>query len=240
MDSSPQAERPAYEEPGDDSDPTGVPARVIAGIAAALAAVFLLVGGLLWNAVPPAPPDVGAGGHVLPVPRSLSDFSLVDQEGRAFGPSELEGHWSLLFFGYTYCPDICPNTLGQLARVESELGEHSMGDDPAPPSVVFVSVDPKRDTPQRLKEYVRFFDPGFIGVTGDTEEIDRLTKSIGVFHQTREPAAGDASGYLVDHSTSLFLVDPQAELRAVLHEPRDPAEFAETLRKIQAAGGGRS
>ena len=102
---------------------------------------------------------------VLPEPRALSDFSLVDQDGQPFRREDFEGWWTLVFFGFTHCPDVCPSTLYDLQQVNAALGE----DNGAPHRVLFVSVDPERDTPERIKEYLEFFDPAFIGATGRTK-----------------------------------------------------------------------
>jgi len=202
------------------------------GLAIALVLLGLIVGfGVyLWTLASPDVPDFGDAAHVLPVPVELPDFALVDQRGEAFDRSRLEGHWSLLFFGYTYCPDVCPITLQSLGRVRKLLdGE---GGAAAATQMVFVSVDPARDSVPRLAEYVAFFFPSLVGATGDPGEIDRLTAAVGVFHQEAQGERPDE--YLVDHSSSLYLVDPRARLHAVLHEPRDVPEFVDLLRKVEA------
>jgi protein SCO1/2 len=173
----------------------------------------------------PDVPDLGEAGHVLPVPLELSRFELVDQRGQPFDRSRLEGRWSLLFFGYSYCPDVCPMTLQTLARVR----EHMDAD--AETQIVFVSVDPERDTPERLAEYVAFFDPAMLGVTGEIGEVMELSRSAGAFHQKAEGENGDE--YLVDHTTSLFLVGPEAYVHAILHEPEDPQAFVDLLKQLR-------
>lgn len=104
----------------------------------------------------------------------------------------------------------------------------------APTQMVFVSVDPDRDGPQRLAEYVSFFHPDLVGATGEPAQLSRLSGAVGAYHRRAEGEEGD--GYLVDHASSLFLVDPRARLHAVLHEPEDPRAFVELLRKVQAFG----
>ena len=191
---------------------------------------LMLIGGFvfaLWKIAPPPPPDLGPEAHVLTVPLPVPEFSLVDQDGAPFDRERLLGRWSLLFFGYTYCPDICPVTLSKLAPVLDLLGPDS------PVQAVFVSVDPERDDTARLAEYVAFFHPSLLGASGDDAEIARLTEAIGVFHQRRAAEDASADDYLVDHSASLFLVDPSARLHAILHEPEDPRAFLELLARAR-------
>jgi len=129
---------------------------------------LLLIGGFvfaLWKIAPAPPPDLGPEAHVLTVPLAVPDFALVDHTGARFDRDRLLGRWSLLFFGYTYCPDICPVTLQSLVPVQALLGEDS------DTRIVFVSVDPARDDVDRMAEYVGFFDPAYLGVTGEPEQI---------------------------------------------------------------------
>lgn len=206
------------------------PDRSALAIAAVLLGLLVGFGAYLWMLASPDVPDFGDAAHVLPVPAEIPEFDLVDQHGETFDRSSLEGHWSLLFFGYTYCPDVCPMTLQSLARVRELMDRE--GGAGADTRMVFVSVDPARDSVARLAEYVAFFFPELVGATGDAREIDRLTGAVGAFHREAEGERPDE--YLVDHSSSLYLVDPQARLHAVLHEPRDPREFVNLLRKVEA------
>ena len=156
---------------------------------------------------------------VLPEPRVLADFDLVDQAGQPFSLERLRGKWSLLFFGFTYCPDICPGTLYDLEQVHTALSD-SPGVREAH-QVVFVSVDPERDTPRRLAEYVTYFDPDFKGVTGAPEQLAPLAMQIGVAYRIEPHEAGDSS-YAVDHSASVFLTDPDGRLHGIFPSPHDP------------------
>lgn len=163
----------------------------------------------------------------LAAPRPLPAFTLRDHDGAAFERSSLEGNWTLVFFGFTHCPDVCPTTLHTLAGVRGALT-----DLPAPlrPDVVMVSVDPMRDTPEQLSGYVPFFHPDFVGVTGEMAEIMTLTRNLGVAFAYTPVDGSDA--YSVDHTASVFLVDPQARLAAVFSTPHAVTTMASDYIRI--------
>lgn len=149
-------------------------------------------------------------------PKAAYDFTLTDANGRPFRLAGERGREVVLFFGYTRCPDVCPATMAQLARVERELPAA----DRARVQVVFVTVDPQRDTPAVIKRYVALFDPSFVGLTGTEAQLDPVFDAYHVWHQ-RIPGT-KASGYLMAHSGSVYLIDPAGDLR-VLHDWTDPA-----------------
>ncbi len=170
---------------------------------------------------------------LLDQPRILPAIRLVDHHGRPFDNARLTGAWSFVFFGFTNCPDVCPAALFTLDQALERIGP--AGDGTAP-RVVMISVDPARDTPQKLAAYVPYFDPDFLGVTGDMPEIKRLTDAIGVaFAYTPTPGSGD--GYTVDHTASIFLLDPDGRLSAIFSTPHDAGTIASDFRRI---AGGRS
>jgi protein SCO1/2 len=167
---------------------------------------------LVWRH-PAAPPTLATGTYLSPR-RALADFSLIDQRGQAFGPNNLRGHWSLLFFGYANCPEFCPATLTTLAAMKERLRASGAA---ILPQVIFMSVDPKRDTPQQLAKYVPYFDPDFIGITAaDQPRAAAVARQFGVT-VTIEPEA-DGS-YTVYHSSSIFVLDPDGKLAAILTGP---------------------
>jgi protein SCO1/2 len=171
-----------------------------------------LAAAIIWA---PRPPLMLASGTLLAPARALADFSLIDNQGRSFGAANLRGHWSLMFFGYTNCPDYCPTTLMTLAAVEKQLRADKT---PAPPQVIFVSVDAKRDTPAQLNQFVPNFDPEFIGLTAASQPaIEALAKKWGVAVSIQYTA--DGSNYIVDHSTLIFVIDPAGNLAAILSGP---------------------
>ncbi len=176
---------------------------------------------------PPVPPEV-AGIH-LEQPRPLPDFELIHESGRAFTVDDFRGRWTFIYFGYTYCPDACPMTLGQLNVVDRNLDE--AGDD-APTGYLLISVDPRRDTPDRLTEYTKFFNPKFEGATGDEDELDKLAGSMGVLYRVPEDPE-DPDNYLVDHSSTVLLINPDGALQAVFTPPQDPATLTADFRKIR-------
>lgn len=155
---------------------------------------------------------------VLPAPMPLPDFSLTDHEGMPFGRNELLGSWQLLFFGFTHCPDICPATLQQLAVAKERLAE--AGQDF--PEIILVSVDPERDTPAVLADYVGHFGAGIRGVTGSPQEIARLTAPLGIYHAK----SGELDGnYGVDHSAVVLLIDASGQWHALFSAPHKVENF---------------
>ncbi len=153
--------------------------------------------------------------------RPLPAFSLARHDGETLEPADFRGHWSLLFFGYSNCPDICSPSMQQLTTALQTLGE-------APVRIVFISVDSERDTPEALTRYVSHFHPGTLGVTGDTEAIADFAEQLGVFYSKQKLA----TGYLVDHSGSVWLVDPEAQLAGVFTPPLTPTAIAADLQKL--------
>ncbi|HJY41893.1 MAG TPA: SCO family protein [Steroidobacteraceae bacterium] len=176
-----------------------------------------------------AQPAVATATLLVP-PRPLPPLALVDQDNQPFGADRLRGAWSFVFFGFTSCPDVCPVTMSALAQTRKLLADLP---EPSRPRVVMISVDPERDTPERLAAYVKGFDPAFVGATGAKPAIDELAQRMGVLVATR-PLDGDA--YTVDHTTSLFLVGPDGALRALFSAPHEPDKIAADYRRIAAAG----
>jgi protein SCO1/2 len=173
-----------------------------------------------------------ATGTYLSPERALPDFSLIDQRGQHFGPRDLKGHWSLVFFGYTNCPDFCPTTLATLAAMEKNLRAAGTA---TRPRVVFISVDAKRDTPEQLAKYVPYFDPEFIGVTAaDQPSIEALARRLGVAVALTPTAGG---GYTVEHSAEIFVIDPVGKLAAVLTGPFTAAALQADFDRIVAVHG---
>ncbi len=162
-------------------------------------------------------------GAVLSPARKIVIPELIRDDGQTFSLDDLKGHWSLFFFGYTHCPDICPVTLGVVAQAKKAASaiNHMF------PEVVFVSVDPDRDKVEMLSDYVQYFDKDFVGVTGNAEMIKALTLQMSVVYmkmpadESAGPGSVDSSAYTVDHSSSLLLMNPEGKLVAFLNPPHD-------------------
>lgn len=155
-------------------------------------------------------PDVPTAGKLIDPPKLLSDFTLASSEGgKPLSLSNLRGKPVLLYFGYTFCPDVCPTTLAEFIRVKKDLG--SRADQLA---VLMVSVDPERDTPAVLERYMKAFDPSFIGMTSDEATLRRIGGEYGLFYK-RQAVSGSSAAYLMDHSAASYLIDPQGQLRMV-------------------------
>jgi len=196
----------------------------------ALVAVLAAVAGMTlarWIQGTPATAGADTRALVLQAPRALPDFLLTDHEQQPFGPARLRGRWTLLFFGFTHCPDVCPTTLNTLAGLAQALEDLP----PAlQPSITMVSVDPMRDTAEVLSTYVPFFDPDFVGVTGEMGEILTLTRGLGVAF-AYQPAANE-EGYTVEHTASVFLVDPRGQLAAIFSTPHRVDDLDREYRQI--------
>ncbi|MDU0353253.1 SCO family protein [Paraglaciecola aquimarina] len=175
---------------------------------AGLVALFALVIGI-FVAINIAPPSANETQHisVYPQPRALPDFKLTDQKNQEFTPSALLNRWSLVFVGYTSCPDICPTTLAELKSIYPELQQ---APSKFPVQVVFMSVDPKRDTTKRLNEYINFFNPDFKAVSGEHAQLFPLVRAMGMMYSMSEST--DNPDYLVDHSSSVVVVNPKAQV----------------------------
>ncbi|MCG9915474.1 MAG: SCO family protein [Phenylobacterium sp.] len=156
-------------------------------------------------------------------------FELVNQDGQTVDQSILEGRWSIVFFGFTYCPDICPATLQSVSAAQAQLGPRA-----DELQTVFISVDPERDTPEQLKTYLSLdaFPDGVIGLTGSPEQIEQVAKSYYVFYRK----SGEGPDYTVDHSTAAYLMDPKGRFNRVLAYGIAPDEMARLIREAMAGG----
>ena len=181
---------------------------IVVGIVAALAGA-LIAHQIFESRTSP----ILKSGTALSPPMPVPKFVLVDQDGREFDNAQLRGRWSLLFFGFTNCGDVCPTTLALLAQVTKVVGDL---DEAKRPQVVFISVDPKRDTPEAIKKYLHNFDPTFKGATGAQNDVDTLTGALGVPSAIRPL---DNGAYAVDHSAAILAVNPNGELSAVFTPP---------------------
>jgi protein SCO1 len=160
-------------------------------------------------------------GTWFPQPRPVEDFALTDESGKPFTLAEMKGRPTLVFFGFTHCPDVCPTTLARLAQIAKQSGIPDL-------RVLLVSVDPERDKPEQLEKYVHAFDPQFKGVTGDMTQIEQIAREFGVAIQRVNMGAD----YTVDHSAAVFLMDAQARRVAVFTPPFEIEPVAADLRNV--------
>jgi protein SCO1/2 len=202
--------------------------RALPIVAAAAAAALGVAAYLAFDVRTPRAPEIA--GYVLAKPRPLPNVELVDEHGARFTPDSFRGHWSLLYFGYTYCPDVCPLTLVELAGLKRHLEARSFDERV---EYYLISVDPRRDTPERLREYVAYFDPAFHGLTGRREALAELAAATETVFEVPEGEHGD--NYLVSHSSNVVLLDPDARVHAVLTPPHSSAALAEDFTAAVAA-----
>ena len=167
---------------------------------------------------------------VIPEPVALPDFSLLDQTNEPVTADTFRGQWDLVFFGFTNCPDICPTTLQTLASVKRELLNAGSK---TSPRIVLVSVDPERDTPEVLGQYLDYFGQGNLAVTGQVQEVLKLTTALGIYF---EKTAVDGDNYSVDHSAAVLLLNPDGEFAALFSAPHLIADYVNDLPAIM---GGR-
>ena len=217
-----------------------------AAVCAVMAALFPLTGGGAWSASA-APPDYTSSGHDMsgsdaisyrlgrPVPR----FSLEDQYGKPYTQDHMRGKWSMLYFGYTHCADFCPTTLMALRNAyQRMIQEHPNLESRL--QIIFVSVDPFRDTPEVLSDYVSYFNPKFVAATGDPAELYRLTMLLGTDYSYVDSATGrelhdtqhqPARDYLVTHGAGVYVFDDRARLVTWAEPPHVPARIVSMMER---------
>lgn len=189
-----------------------------------IGAVLGIYTGRFYQSAPS--PDTIAG-LLWPNPKQLTEFTTIDHNGRPYGAENLKGHWSLLFFGYTYCPDVCPLTLTVLGQLHKKLQSQP---DLSDTRTLFITVDPDRDNTARLAEYIAYFNQNFIALGGTTEQVDGLASQIGI---AWSHALADTEGnYMVNHSSAVFLLDPDARLVGIFSAPHDADSILASMVRI--------
>lgn len=198
-------------------------------IAIVLAFIILVVYGFIWRMNQPVIMSDEQlrvnGAIVLDQPRIFSDFELIDHRGEVFNIDRFRDTWTMVFFGFTNCPDICPTTLAILNDTYSKMKESEK----EKLQVIMISLDPERDTVEALAEYVPYFNDQFIGVTGNKHLIRRLTAEINIAYN-KVPLAGD--DYTVDHSTQLVLINPKGHYHGFFKAPHSETMLRSTWRSI--------
>ena len=166
-------------------------------------------------------------------PRELPAFSLRQSDGTQLVPGELKGHWTLVFLGFTHCPDVCPTTLAQLSQAQKQWASIP---EAIRPRVLFVSVDPERDTPDRIGEYAHAFHKDTLAATANIPALENFTRSLSlVFAKVPAPEGAPADQYSVDHSASMALLDPQGRMSGLVQPPFDPNLIAADLAALTEA-----
>ncbi len=204
-------------------------ANTVIGLAAFMA---LLVGLLVHRVLTPATMTqqqlIDNGLFVYDVPRRLSEFTLTDHNGRDFTRAQLKGQWTLMFFGYTSCPDVCPTTMASIRQFANLLKE---ADAKAADKlqVVFVSVDPMRDTPDKLGTYVHYFDEHYVGATSEYMSIFTLAQQLNIAFGYLPSKDGT---YDVSHSGEIALINPEGDFHGFFKSPPDPHKMLVTFRSM--------
>lgn len=189
--------------------------------------LILLAGATLWVSAVRQDLPAPAVATVLPEPLRLPAVQLTDQRGLDFSTAELVGTFSLMFFGFTNCPDICPITLQTLANVEAELRAKGLD----APRIVFVSVDPDRDTPAQIERYLGNFSANFVGITGSQQALQPLLAALGVTVERHQHPGEEA--YNVIHNSTVYLIGPRAEWLAIFSAPHDATVIATDYLRIR-------
>jgi protein SCO1 len=193
-------------------------------VAAVLGGLVILGAGVVF-ALAHRDTSRGAAGTLL-ASAIGGPFRLVDQNGNTVTDADLKGRWSLVYFGYTHCPDACPTALNDIAIALDELGPKREAVRP-----VFITVDPERDTPEALKDYITSFDAPILALSGSPEEIARAAKAYRVYYAKHAEAGGD---YSMDHSSVIYVMDPEGRFTASFTHQNTPEEIAERLKKLLA------
>jgi protein SCO1/2 len=194
-------------------------------VAAVAAAIGLWLGS---RAFAPSAPKLAAA-VMYPAPRELPDFKLQRADGAALTKADWTGRWTVAFFGYTNCPDVCPTTLATFKQVFAKLAGDGIADKVR---FDFISVDPQRDTPEQLRKYVGYFDKDFVAATGSDEELTKVTRALGLIYSREPTGNGD---YAVDHSASAVLIDPAGREVGLFRPPFDAKAIAADLKTLADA-----
>ncbi len=199
-------------------------------VAIVLVFIAVVLGGFIYTMSKPRPLSDSAlranNAFLFEAVRDIGDFSLVDDNNKPFTPADLRGKWSLLFFGYTFCPDVCPTTLAQLNQFYSKLEPKYAGDT----QIVFISVDPARDDVAQLHEYVHYFNIKFRGVTGEFLALQKFATALNVPF-SKIPGGGDH--YQIEHGDNIAIIDPQGHYVGFFKSPHQLDKLLTNYRSIR-------
>ena len=182
-----------------------------------------------WLSAPPSPQErlTGTAGVEMFAGGQVDELTFINEYGDTASLADLKGRWSLLFFGYTYCPDICPMTLMHMNRLMKRLSEEEREQ----LNVVLVSVDPERDRPEQLGQYMDYFNPDFTALTGNPDNMKKLAAQLNAFYARVDREDG---GYLMDHSANIVLLDSGLNYRGYIEPPHDPKRMLPVIRSLLA------
>lgn len=176
-------------------------------------------------------PVMGSAGQTNQV-RIGGPFNLVDHLGSPVSEATYHGRYTLVFFGYTYCPDVCPTTLGTISAALDILGDDAERIRP-----LFITVDPERDTPEYLRDYLAHFNPDIIGLTGTIEQIKSVARAYGVYYAKAQEDDADADDYLMDHTSLTFFMDEDGNYAAHFSHAADAQSMAHRMKQILSESG---
>lgn len=212
----------------------GVKRNIRLTVLAALVFSLLALGGLIHKLASPRILNEyelrSYGAVILAAPRALGAVALVDHRGQPFTAARLQGKWSLVFFGFSHCADICPTTMAVLAKMYAELKDHEKAD----LQVLLVTVDPLRDSPEVLASYLSRFNADFIGATGDPAQIAKFASELAIAYS---PAAVEGDDYEVAHSGNLAVINPAAQLQGFLRPPHEHGSLRVVWRSLRETFG---
>jgi len=171
-------------------------------------------------------------GAIYPKAKEIKSFNLINHRSENITKENFKNHWSMIFVGYTHCPDICPTTMTVMTQVSEFMQKQQI----KPPEIVFLSIDPERDTADILNSYVTYFNKDFIGLTGEVAEIKQLSAQLNAVFRKAPGLSGNITDkdYLMDHSSALMLMNPDGNLQSILTAPHTPANIIESIIKSQA------
>lgn len=204
-------------------------ALVLLAVAALAAGLGLWASQRYFAAAPAAPAPQAASFNLLKTPRTLPAFSLQQSDGTPLTGDELQGHWTVVFLGFTHCPDVCPTTLAQLAGAQKRWASMP---EAIRPRVLFVSADPERDSPTLAGDYAHAFHADTLAATAPIPQLEAFARSLSLVFMKSPGASGRPDDYTIDHSAALVMLDPQTRMAGVVQPPFDIKGIAADLETL--------
>ncbi|MEH6403983.1 MAG: SCO family protein [Sneathiella sp.] len=198
--------------------------KVFAYTVALFVVIGVTVAALVLTGIIPSASNSGRSGIIVGAPQIGGEFTATNNKGKAVSDKDFQGKMMLVFFGYTFCPDVCPTEMQTFSQVMSELG-----DDAASVTPVFITIDPARDTVPVIDEFVQAFHPSIVGLTGTNDQIDQIKKAYRAYGQQVE--GDDSEYYLVDHTSFTYLMGTDGKLITVFSYGTTPEEITKTIKE---------